>query len=163
MKKQTIAILLIVFTTGALAQIINRTDFNQRLKQIGNTLPKTWTVTSDTAFPNEIIVYSAPIALKGNNTSNDPPYLKGECQIYIKMVSRISPDSIQSYRNKNKTLLEQLPPQNSKDNLKDWYNKNGEVLKILDAEPTHYDKNYSYRIKCYRTPDRKSTRLNSSH
>ena len=87
--------------------------------------------------------------------SNDPPDLKGQCEIYVLITPRISPDSIKTVRKRNKELRNHLPPQNSKDNLKNWYNQNEQTLKILDSEPTHYDNKYSYRIKCRRLPKNK--------
>ncbi|MGD0712467.1 MAG: hypothetical protein ABR968_14925 [Bacteroidales bacterium] len=68
------------------------------------------------------------------------------------LVPGISPDSINIIRKRNKELRNNLPPQDSKDNLKNWYSKNGKTLKILDSEPTNYDNTYSYRIKCRRLP-----------
>jgi hypothetical protein len=125
--------------------------FNKTVKQISDSLPSGWTVRTDTTN-DEIIIHSSVIDLNPDMTSNDSPRLNGQCEIYILMVPRISPDSINIIRKKNKELQNNLPPQSSKDSLKSWYNKNEKTLKILDSEPTNYDNNYSYRIKCRRLP-----------
>jgi hypothetical protein len=148
-----IAIILSMSST-AIAQDnrINKDDINNNLKLISDSLPDGWTAGTDTAFPGEIIIQSAVIDLNPDMASNDPLILKGECEIFVLTVPRISPDSIAVIRKKNQELRNDLPPQNSKNNLKDWYKQNEKTLNILDAEPTNYDNKYSYRIKCRRLP-----------
>ena len=141
-------------STSVIAQNnkIKKDDLSKAVRQISDSLPKGWSIITDTLFPDEIIIQSSVIDLNSDMTSNDPPLLRGKCEIYLKIVKRISPDSINGVRKKNKELLAKLPPQTSKDNLKNWYDQNERTLKILDAEPTNYDNNYSYRIKCSRLP-----------
>ena len=156
MKNKAICFLYILITSftvlKAQTQSISAVDFKKTINDIFKLLPNTWAVTSDSSFTNEMIIYSRPMDLKGNMTSNDPLFLKGECQIYIKMLPRVSPDSIQDVRKRNQSLLEHLSPQNSKEQLAKWVQENGELLKTIDSEPTHYNNEYSFRIKCYRTP-----------
>jgi hypothetical protein len=156
MKKLLINLFIILLTTAPLVKAqnsaINKDDFNKTFKQISDSLPKGWSAKTDTAYPNEIILQSQVIELEPDITSNDPPELKGQCEIFIMVLPRVSPDSINIIRKRNKELGAALPPQNSKDNLKTWYDQNAVTLKQLDAEPTHYDNNFSYRIKCRRLP-----------
>lgn len=155
MKKviKIVTIILAISTTVTAQNYrIKKDDFNKILKQISDSLPNGWTVKTDTVYPDEIIIRSSVIDLNPDMTSNDPPDLKGQCDIYVKIVQRISPDSINMIRKKNKELQDNLPPQGSKDNLKNWYKQNDKVLKIIDSEPTNYDNTYSYRIKCSRLP-----------
>ncbi len=159
MKKTLIISILTFMVFGMYAQNskVNTVDFIKTIKKISENLPESWKVTSDTAYPDEIIIYSKSIELIGNQTSNDPPYLKGECQIFFKMQSRISPDSIGLIRTRNKDLLEHyLTPINSKDNIKAWYEENRNALSLIDSEPTNYDASYSYRLKVYRMPKKES-------
>ena len=148
----TIILLSLSATVSAQNGRIKKEDFNKTFKQISDSLPASWTAKTDTAFPDEIIIQSSVMDLEPDMTSNDPPQLKGPCEIFILMEPKVSPDSINFIRKKNKELKDNLPPQVSKGNLKDWYVQNEKTLKRLDAEPTHYDKNYSYRIKCRRLP-----------
>ncbi|HBX50366.1 MAG: hypothetical protein A2275_12480 [Bacteroidetes bacterium RIFOXYA12_FULL_35_11] len=131
---------------------INNYDFQKILKQIQDSLPDSWTALTDLANVNEIVIQSTTIDLKPDLTTSDPQELKGKCEIFILRVPRISPDSIEIKRKLNKKLRDNLPPQISKDNLKIWYIQNEKSLKLLDEEPTNYDNNYSYRIKCRRFP-----------
>lgn len=149
-----IVAIILAMSTTVIAQNcrISKDVFNNTIKHIGDSLPDGWTDQTDTAFPDEIIIQSSVIELNPDMMSNDPLYLEGRCEIYILIVSRISPDSINMIRERNKELQDNLPPQVSKDNLKNWYNQNEKTLKILDSEPTNYDNNYSYRIKCRRLP-----------
>lgn len=133
-------------------EIQQKDDFNKIVKQIDNSLPNGWAIRMDTIQDNKFIIHSSVIDLKANPLSNDPSYLKGQCEIYILIVPRISPDSINTIRERIGELREHLPPQNSKDNLKNWYKENEKTLKIIDSEPIHYDDNYSYRIECSRLP-----------
>jgi hypothetical protein len=160
-KVISIVVFILAMSTGLIAQNskINKDDFNKTLQQIGDSLPDGWTAKpgallyqTDLAGSNEIIIQSAIIDLNPDMTSNDSPNLKGLCEIYIIVVPRISPDSINIIRKRNKELQNNLPPQVSKDSLQKWYNQNEKTLKILDSEPTHYDDNSSYRIKCRRLP-----------
>ena len=145
-------IMLVSTTIMAQDSKINKDDFNKTLKLIADSLPMSWSVKPDTAFPDEMIIQSMFIDLESDMTSNDGPQFIGQCEIFIMMLPRVSPDSINSIRQKNKALKDKLPPQVSKDNLQKWYSANEKTLKILDAEPTHYDKDYSYRMKCRRIP-----------
>lgn len=156
MKKIIINIAVILLTMSAtlVAQNsgIKKTDFDNIIKQIGDSLPDGWVIKTDTALTDEVIIHSQVIELEPDITSNDPPQLTGQCEIFIMVVPRISPESIFRIQKKNEELRSNLPPQDSKDNLKTWYIQNEKTLKMLDAEPTHYDNNYSYRIKCRRLP-----------
>lgn len=156
MKNQIIKtiILLLAFTFQARAQdnLQNNQDIDKIVKQINDSLPIGWLTKTDSTSPDEIIIQSVIIDLSGSMLSNDPLVLKGHCEIFILLLPRISPDSIMAVRKRNKELKENLPPQNSKDNLKDWYTQNAGTLKIIDSEPTHYDNKHSYRIKCIRLP-----------
>jgi len=147
-------VILLALSAAVMAQNykIKKDDFNKTLKQINDSLPVSWLAKTDTSYPDEIIIQSSVIDLEPDITSNDPPQLKGQCEIFIRIEPRISPDTIDIIRKRNKELKEKLPPQISKDNLGNWYTQNNKTLKILDAEPTHYDNNYSYRIKCRRLP-----------
>ncbi len=156
MKKtvfKTIVILMTLYSS-VIAQNnkIAKEDINKTAKQIGNSLPTGWTTKIDTAYYNEFVIQSTSIDLVPDMTSNDPPFLEGQCEIFILIIPKISSDSISIVRNKNKELQKNLSPQNSKNNLQNWYKQNEKTLKIIDSEPTHYDKNYSYRIKCRRLP-----------
>ncbi len=156
MKKTIFGLIIIMLalsaTVSAQTNRIKKEDFNKTFKQINDSLPASWSAKTDTAFPDEIIIQSLVMDLEPDMTSNDPPQLNGPCEIYILMEPSVSPDSINSIRKRNKELKDKLPPQVSKGNLKDWYIQNQKTLKQLDAEPTHYDKNYSLRIKCRRLP-----------
>jgi hypothetical protein len=157
MKKRIAYLLLGIFvlTAPVVAQKgrISKADFHRTMQQIGDSLPAGWTVRSDTAFPNEILIQSQVMDLQPDMTSNDAGLMiEGQCEIFVLVLPRISLDSISMIRNSNKKLRDGLPPQNSKDNLKKWYAQNAQTLKRLDSEPTHYDDNYSYRIKCQRVP-----------
>jgi hypothetical protein len=144
---------LVTFTQVSAQNLKIKTDnFNKIVKQISDSLPNGWSAKTDVIYPEEIIIQSPVIDLVPDMTSNDPLNLNEKCEIYIMVVPRISPDSISIIRKKNKELQAKLPPQNSKDNLKNWYKQNEKTLKILDSEPTNYDDNYSYRIKCRRLP-----------
>jgi hypothetical protein len=149
-----VIVILIIALPSVMAQKsqINRDDFNNTFKQISDSLPIGWTANSEAAYPDEIVLLSPLIDLEPDMTSNDPPELKGQCKIYILVQPRVSPDSIDIVRKRNHELRASLPPQNSKGNLTAWYEENAKTLKILDAEPTHYDYQYSYRIKCRRLP-----------
>jgi hypothetical protein len=125
---------------------------NKLLKQISDSLPGGWTATIDTSKDIKIIIQSSTVDLTPDMTSNDPPELKGQCEIYLLLVSLVPPDSIATVRKKNKEMKDQLPPQVSKDNIGNWYKQNEKALKIIDSGPTHYDNNYSYRINCRRLP-----------
>lgn len=160
MKNIIIAIVIVLsaFISAVMAQNnqICRDDYKRIEKQINDSLPDKWLIKTDTS-KNEIIIQSTVIDLMGAFGSNDPLVeLKGHCDIYILITSRISPDSINVIRKRNKELKNSLPPQYSKDSLRNWYNQNAQTLKILDSEPTHYDNNYSYRIKCSRLPKNKN-------
>jgi hypothetical protein len=127
-------------------------DFNMLVKQIGDSLPKNWSLKIDQENKNEIIIQSVEMDLEPDMTSNDPVTVNGKCVILIKIVPRVAPDSIQIIRLRNKKMRSQLPAQDSKTNLKDWYKRNEKVLTVLDSEPTNYDSSYSYRITCRRLP-----------
>jgi len=127
-------------------------DFKKIVKQISDSLPAVWLVMPFDGVLDEIMILSNVIDLQPDMTSNDPPALQGICSIFVKMLPRVSPDSIHRLRKKNEYLMTHLPPQVSKDSLQSWYNKNEQVLKIMDSEPTNYDDKYSYRIKCLRLP-----------
>jgi hypothetical protein len=150
----TILAVLIAVSTTALAQnfSVPKEDFEKTMKQIADSLPAGWSVKTDTAYPGEIIIQSAITDLLPDMTSNDPADPKGPCRIFILIMPRVSPDSIASIHKRNNELQSKLPPQNSKGNLKEWYQQNQKTLKLLDTEPTHYDVKYSYRIKCSRLP-----------
>jgi hypothetical protein len=157
MKKRIAYLLLIMLVMSAplMAQKgkINKDDFRRTLQQISDSLPAGWMVRTDTAFPNEILIQSQVTDLLPDMTSNDAALgVEGQCEIFVLMLPRISPDSISLLRNRNKKLKDALPPQDSKNNLKNWYTQNSKTLKILDSEPNHYDDSYSYRIKCQRVP-----------
>jgi hypothetical protein len=146
---------MFVMSVPAMAQkgTISNNDFYKIAQQITALIPANWTVSIDTAFPNQILIRSQITDLEPDMTSNDPGYsAKGPCEIYILLLPRISPDSINLLQNRNKKLRDALPPQVSKDNLQNWTSQNEQTLKILDAEPTHYDDKNSYRIKCRRVP-----------
>ena len=149
-----VAFFIIALYSSAIAQNnkIMIDDLNKIAKQTADSLPVGWTTNADTANPEEFIIQSEFMDLQPDMTSNDPPSLRGSCEIFILVVNRVAPDSINAVRKKNKELQNNLPSQNSKDNLKNWYKDNSKTLKIIDSEPTHYDKNYSYRIKCRRLP-----------
>ena len=155
MKKLLIILIASTFTFWGCGQMqtskVQEDDFNKTIKQISDSLPLGWTLRTDTSG-DEIIIHSDVIELNPDMTSNDPPNLKGPCEIFVLKVKRISPDSIEVVRKKNKELRNSLPPQSSKDNLNSWYNQNKRTLQTLDSEPTNYDNNYSYRIKCRRLP-----------
>jgi hypothetical protein len=156
MKKQIFQtlFLIFVFAIQSTAQDNQKTnqDIDKILTQINDSLPTGWHAKTDTASSDEISIQSGIIELTGSMFSNDPPVLNGHCEITIQIVTRISPDSITAVRKRNKELRDNLPPQDSKDNLKNWNEQNAETLKILDAEPTHYNNKYSYRITCNRLP-----------
>lgn len=149
-----IIILLLAFTFQSTAQNNqpSKQDIDNIIKQINDSLPSGWLAKIDTTFPDEIIIQSGIIDLSGSMLSNDSPVLKGHCEIFVLVLPRISPDSITAVRKRNKELKENLPSQNSKDNLKSWYEQNAGTLKTLDSEPTHYDTKHSYSIKCNRLP-----------
>ncbi|MEI6853618.1 MAG: hypothetical protein WCL06_12275 [Bacteroidota bacterium] len=155
-KRIACLILLMTFVwASALGQKyrINKDDFNSTVQQLTSVMPGDWRVLTDTAQPNEIRIQSGIVDLQPDMNSNDPAYgVEGQCEIYILMLPLLSPDSIDIIRSRNQKLRESLPPQQSKDNLKNWYTKNAKTLKILDSEPTNYDDKYSYRIKCQRVP-----------
>jgi hypothetical protein len=133
--------------------IISEKVIVELTKQIKEILPQGWIVQTLKNYQNEILIQSPdPIELTSPMTTNDPPEVKELCEIYILVVDRVLPDSIKSLRAKNEKLNQNLPPQESKDNLKKWYKENEKTLKILDSEPTHYDDKYSYRIKCKKLP-----------
>jgi hypothetical protein len=99
-----------------------------------------------------MVIQSQVVVLNPDMTSNDPANLKGKCEIFIKIVPRVAKDSISIVRKQNQILKANLPPQNSKENLRTWNLQNQKKIRILDAEPTNYDAKYSYRIKCRRIP-----------
>ncbi len=156
MKRIACLFLLMTFVwASAMAQKdkINQADFNNTVQQLSSLMAGDWRVLTDTAQPNEIRIQSGIIDLQPDMTTNDPGFgIEGQCEIYILMLPLLSPDSIDIIRSRNQKLRESLPPQQSKDNLKNWYSKNAKTLKILDSEPTNYDDKYSYRIKCQRVP-----------
>ena len=162
MKKITIlVVIMFALTVTAKTQnaSINKDVINKTVKLIGDSLPDGWTANTDTAYPDEIIIRSLKMALQPDMTSNDPPNPKGVCEIFILIVPKIAPESILRLQKKNEALRAGLPPQVSKNNLQAWYAENDKTLKILDAEPTHYDSNYSYRIKCRRLPEQEADLL----
>jgi hypothetical protein len=122
-------------------------------KQINGILPEGWIVKTLKDNPNEIVIQTSdPIELTSPMTANDPLEVKEPCEIYILVVDKVSPDSINLVRALNEKLKQNLPPQESKDNLKKWYKENEKTLKTLDSEPTHYGDKFSYRIKCRKLP-----------
>lgn len=146
---------MIVFSSQS---IVNAQNSNL-LKQISDSLPVVWFASIDTPQNNEIIIRSVMMKLEPDMTSNDPPEIKMPCEIYILILPKISRDSLKTIKKRNSELRNQLPAQNSKDNLKDWYLQNEKTLTFLDAEPTHFDDKNSYRIKCSRLPFRDKDKL----
>jgi ankyrin repeat protein len=127
-------------------------DLIKTVSKIRDSLPAGWDIKNGEAFSDEFVIQSSLIELEPDMTSNDPFEVKDYCRIFIKMLPRVSPDSIYSLRKANARLQSDLPPQNSKDNINNWSKDNQQILKVLDSEPTHFDNNYSYRIKCRRIP-----------
>lgn len=156
MKKAILklVVIMLIITTSVSAQNneIKADYLAMTFKQIKDSLPHNWSVKADSLNPAKFIIQSAVIELSPDMTSNDPLVLKGKCEIFILTLPKISPDSINSLRKRNKELKEKLPPQVSKDSLKKWYTQNEKTLKLIDSEPTNYDNNYSYRISCRRLP-----------
>lgn len=156
MKKNIfkIGILFFAITSSVFAQKaeITSNTIIKLIAQIGDSIPKHWIVKQNSNSNDEIIIQSKEMSLKGNMTSNDPLDLVGFCEIFIKIVPRISPDSIQIVRHRNKELKDKLPPQVSKNNLQKWHSENETTLTLIDSEPTHFDENFSYRIKYQHIP-----------
>lgn len=156
MKKNIfkIGILFFAITSSVFAQKaeITSNTIIKLIAQIGDSIPKYWIVKQNSNTNDEIIIQSKEMSLKGNMTSNDPLDLVGFCEIFIKIVPRISPDSIKKIQLRNKELKDKLPPQVSKNNLQKWHSENETTLTLIDSEPTNFDKNYSYRIKFKHTP-----------
>ena len=154
--KTLISILSIIFLSissiFAQSVAIDKSNFEAIRKQINDSLPMGWSLTVNPLDSNELVIQSQVIELNPDMTSNDPANLKGKCEIFIKIVPKVSKDSISIVRKQNQMLKQNLPPQNSKDNLRNWNLKNQKTLLILDAEPTNYDTKFSYRIKCRRIP-----------
>ncbi len=159
MKKISIIIITVLFGVFSIAKAqenIQKDSIEKITNKIKTFLPEGWIVKIVKENQNEILIQSlTPIDLSTSMTANDPPEVKDLCEIYILIVKRVSPDSIKILRENNEKLKNNLPPQISKDNLKKWYQENEKTLKTLDSEPTHYDDNYSYRIKCERLPKEK--------
>lgn len=154
MKKYLIVLLILHFSIPIFGQntSISKNNFKKEIEQIKDSLPVGWTVKYDLTVENEIIIHSMEFELCPNMTSNDPPNLKGKCEISILILPWISSDSVQIIRKRNIKLKRKLTTQSSKDNLRNWYVENENLLKLLDEEPTNYDNNYSYRIKCNKLP-----------
>lgn len=156
MKKNIfkIGILFFAITSTVFAQKpeITSNTINNLILLISDSIPKHWIVKQNSNAKDEIIIQSKEMPLKGNMTSNDPLVLNGFCEIFIKIVPRISPDSIQKIQLRNKELKDKLPPQVSKNNLQKWQSENDKTLALIDSEPTHFDKNFSYRIKYQHMP-----------
>ncbi len=150
--------IILALSSTAIAQNFSVTKdyLNKTIKQINDSLPSGWTDKIYTARTDEIVIQSLVIDLYPDMTSNDRPVVEGQCEIYIMIVPRVSPDSINIIRKRNEELRKNLPPQYSQNNLQNWYNQNEKTLKILDSEPTNYDNIYSYRIKCSRSPKRET-------
>ena len=152
-KIMMFALLLGLINNHTIAQNkINIEDFHNTVKIIKDSLPKGWTLKTDTSKFFDIILQTRYMELEPDMTSNDPPDPKGPCEIIIQVLKRISPDSIVIIRKRNALMKANLPHQNSKDNLENWYKENDKTLKIVNSEPTNYDNNYSYRITCQRLP-----------
>ena len=146
-------VLMTFLALQAIAQDnIKKVDLDKTKKLISDSLPRDWIINSDINNKNEFVIQSPIIELNGAMDSNDPLTIKEHCEINILIVPRVSPDSIYILRKRNRELKDNLPPQNSKDNLQKWYEENEKTLIILDSEPTNYDNKYSYRIKCRRLP-----------
>lgn len=155
-EKNIMKIILIIITIISMMLFsCERQQSKDLINKISNFIPIGWSIRIDNEQDNQIVIYSSNINLMPDIKSNDPPNLNGKCEIYILIIPRVSPNLIDNLRIRNKELINNSSPQESKDNLSTWYKKNEELLKISDSEPTHYDNNNSYRIKCRRKPKNK--------
>jgi hypothetical protein len=151
-KISCLIIFSVIIGTAFTQNMVKSTDIDNTVKLIADSIPSGWIIKTDLKCKDEFLIQSPVIQLTGSADSNDPMILEEHCEIYILVLPRVMPDSINMLRKRNEELKQNLPPQNSKDNLKKWYEENEKTLKILDSEPTHYDNKYSYRIKCRRLP-----------
>ncbi|MEI6124188.1 MAG: hypothetical protein WCQ95_11245 [Bacteroidota bacterium] len=127
-------------------------DFYRTAKLLSDSMPKGWTLKTDTSVFYDLVLQTRMMELEADMTTNDGPNPRGVCEVRVRVLKWVSPSIYTMLVNRNAELKAKLPPQNSKENLQTWFAENDKTLKILDAEPTHFDTNYSYRIWCQRQP-----------
>jgi len=124
---------------------------NPLYEPVAALLPPGWALTAKRDA--ELLISSHTIRLQADPQSNDPlGPLYGPCMITLVIVDRVAPEEIEDVRRRNAALIDGLPAQESKNNLKQWHEANADVLQIINSEPTHYADNFSVRIQCRRIP-----------
>ncbi|MBU1534102.1 hypothetical protein KKF84_02215 [Myxococcota bacterium] len=117
------------------------------IKRIG-VLPKGYAVKK--IAPGQLQIYSQPMKRRGFTNNNGIGIPDGVVTIDISILRKFSQAEVWTMNKYLKSLLDSMPPQKSKDNLKAWHKQNAPVLqkisKLNEFLPTHYDAVSSFQM-----------------